>query len=91
MQVAKDLMPVFDLVAVLVLVVITAWYARSTAQMLRELRHQARLLAISVEASVEAGLTSLPPPGQASAAASEACANLQSLRKEIWALKRSAT
>ena len=43
-----------------------------TFRMLSQMRYQSSLLAMSIEASVEAGITNLPPPGQWSAASSEA-------------------
>ena len=84
------ILTILSLIATLILVAITAWYARSTALMLKQMRDQAHLFTISVQASVEGGITNLPPPGQVSAAASEAYANLKELREEIWSLRRKS-
>ena len=65
------------------LVAITAWYARSTFRMLEEMRNQARLLALSVAASVEAGIIQGPAPGEFSDSQHIAWSNLVQLQKPI--------
>ena len=70
----------FNLIAVLVLVGVTAWYARSTARMLKEMRMHARILSLSAAVGVEAGITALPPPGEVSAAQSDAFGRLKFYR-----------
>ncbi len=77
---------IINLIAILILVVITAWYARSTAHMLEEMRRHSQLLSISIATSVEAGITQLPSPEGVSAAHNEAYRRLLTLRKKIYRL-----
>jgi hypothetical protein len=75
-------------VTTLVLAVITGWYAHSTARMLREMKRQSRLLAISVAAGVESGIMQTPPPGQASTLHKETLGRLAELQEQVERLLR---
>lgn len=74
---------ILNLIAALILAFITGWYARSTANMLKEMREQSRLIALSASASVEAAIMQLPPPGTVSTAHSNSFSILQHLRGKL--------
>ena len=74
---------IFDAVnalAVVVLVVLTAGYARSTARMLKEMSRQARIMVLSAQVSAHAALT------QSTYDASDANAALKGLLEELTRL-----
>lgn len=83
---APPIAAILNLIATLILVGITAWYARSTARMLDQVRGQARLLTLSVAASVGSGIMQSPPPGELSVAHEAAYKNLATLQKAIGPL-----
>jgi len=74
---------IVNLIAISILVVVTAWYAYSTFQVLKEMQKQARLITLSIAASVEAGIASLPSPGQLSKAQNDALYILLDLREKM--------
>ncbi len=71
----------FELIIIMILVVITGFYARSSARVLKQMHKQARLQAFATAVAVESGITALPPPGEVSSAASEAFRRLKDLRE----------
>lgn len=74
---------IVSLIVISILVVITAWYAHSTSRMLKEMQRQAHLMTISIAASVEAGILSMPGPGKYSRAQHDAYHMLEYYRGKI--------
>lgn len=74
---------IVSLIVISILVVITAWYAHSTSRMLKEMQRQAHLMTISIAASVEAGILSMPGPGKYSVAQHDAYHRLEYYRGKI--------
>lgn len=74
---------IVSVIVISILVVITAWYAHSTSRMLKEMQRQAHLMTISIAASVEAGILSMPGPGKYSAAQHDAYHMLEYYRGKI--------
>jgi len=74
---------IVNLIVISILVVITAWYAHSTSRMLKEMQRQAHLMTISIAASVEAGICSMPGPGELSDAQHDAFHMLEYYRGKI--------
>ena len=82
---------IVNLLVILILVVITAWYAHSTSRMHKEMQRQADLMIMSIAASVEAGICSMPGPGRVSTAQRDAYTQLVFLRGKINELIKSST
>lgn len=74
---------IINLIVILILVVITAWYAHSTSRMHKAMQRQGDLMIMSIAASVEAGICSMPGPKEISAAQSDAYKQLVVLRGKV--------
>lgn len=77
----SEVLDLVNAIGLMVLVIVTIWYARSTAMMRREMRRQAEIMAVAAELSARASLAQLMmEEGKSKRRVEELATELQLLR-----------